>query len=351
MKPTVSVRTFKLHLARHQFLNGQIDEVFIQETLSIEPENLLNDDDRIPLSCVYALINYTAQVEQDPILGLRYSKGQYASFIQSAQSLKKAAFSLPDYINIISRYLCLSTEIGSFSWYQTENRYEILIQFNPVDPDHITYHQVDGAMMMLKEAIFAKFRLEPRHISFKHTCPADQERTYSEYFECEVRFNQPQNSIAYKDEACLTPNDQIYPIEMVNTFALLEKARHQQQPTSLSNSVVFLIERSLIRGEPSRENIAKILFLSVRTLQRRLSQENTTYQALLEKTRKRLTQQFLANPNVTHTDIALWLGYSEASQYYQAFKRWYGHSAKDHNPTQDLRSPIFKRSGTLHPSD
>lgn len=331
MEPTISVRTFKLHLARHQLLDRQIDDAFIQEVLGVSLEALVDDEERIPLRCVYALIHHTAQKEQDVILGLRYSRGQHANFNKSTNTLTKAAFSLPDYIDILSRYLCLSTEIASLSWRHPQNSHELEIRFNPVDPDYITYHQVDGAMVMLREAISEKFHIKPVYIALRHKCPAGQEEHYEEYLQCNVRFNQPDNIIVYEDETCLKPSIDFHRADTVSFFGPIEKAKHQQQPTHFKDSVEFLIERSLIRGEPSREAIAKLLFLSVRTLQRRLSQENVTYQTLLDNTRKRLAQHYLKNPSVTHTEIALWLGYSEASQYYKAFKRWFGQTAKEFN--------------------
>ncbi|MCG8670152.1 MAG: AraC family transcriptional regulator [Pseudomonadales bacterium] len=333
MKPTLSARTFKIHLRRHQVFNRDIDDTFIVNELGIDPADLEDDDNRIPLRCVYTLINYTANKENDLILGLRYAKGQYQGFLKSAESFNKVATSLPDFVEILSRYMCLSTEIGSLSWHLEENGNSFSVRFNLVDPEFTTYHQVDGALMMLRESITANFSIHPALVALGHACPQGMEDTYKDYFQADTLFDQPNHQLVYKDVSSLLPSADEFE-NTIEDFGPMELAKHKHQPTGFGDSVSFLVERLLIRGEPSRETIAKLLCLSVRTLQRRLSQENTTYQELLDQTRKRLAQQYLNNPNATHTDIALWLGYSEASQYYQAFKRWFGCSAKEFNNTR-----------------
>ena len=64
--------------------------------------------------------------------------------------------------------------------------------------------------------------------------------------------------------------------------------------------------------------------LPVRTLQRRLKMEGTTYKKLLEEIRKELAKQFLYKKTATIEEIAQFLGYAEASAFRRAFKRWTG---------------------------
>ncbi|MDF3931833.1 AraC family transcriptional regulator [Pseudomonas citronellolis] len=82
--------------------------------------------------------------------------------------------------------------------------------------------------------------------------------------------------------------------------------------------------RLLPQGEPRREVVAEILHLSERTLQRRLQEEGGSYQQLLDDTRRELAQQYLATPHMTLLEIAYLLGFSEPSNFFRAFRRWFG---------------------------
>jgi len=81
--------------------------------------------------------------------------------------------------------------------------------------------------------------------------------------------------------------------------------------------------RILPQGEPKRETLAQALHLSQRTLQRRLQEEGTSFQALLDDTRRELAEQYLAQPGMTLLETAYLLGFADPSNFYRAFRRWF----------------------------
>lgn len=66
------------------------------------------------------------------------------------------------------------------------------------------------------------------------------------------------------------------------------------------------------------------VFVSKRTLHRRLQAEGTSYQALLNATRESLVRHYLTRPNVSAGEISFLLGYEETSSFYRAFQSWTG---------------------------
>src|SRR5262249_7722866 len=72
------------------------------------------------------------------------------------------------------------------------------------------------------------------------------------------------------------------------------------------------------------QRIARAMGLSSRTLQRRLSDENMTFQGFVEQTRRSLALIHLANEKESLEGIAQKLGYSNAGAFNRAFKRWTG---------------------------
>lgn len=92
----------------------------------------------------------------------------------------------------------------------------------------------------------------------------------------------------------------------------------------LSARVVVLLGEQLTRGEPDRSQLARQLNLSERTLQRRLADEGSHYQQLLNDTRQQLAEHHLSSSDLPAAEIALLLGYSEPSVFFRAFRQWTG---------------------------
>jgi AraC-like DNA-binding protein len=70
--------------------------------------------------------------------------------------------------------------------------------------------------------------------------------------------------------------------------------------------------------------VADGLGLSERTLRRRLADEGVAFQQLLDELRAALAERLLATGSLTVDEVALRLGYAEASSFIHAHKRWFG---------------------------
>jgi len=94
----------------------------------------------------------------------------------------------------------------------------------------------------------------------------------------------------------------------------------------LSQRVRELIAAELKEGSPTSESIARKLQMSDRTLRRRLEEDDTTYEKLVEGLRKALAERYMSEPNFSIDDVAFMLGYSEVNAFRRAFRRWHGES-------------------------
>ena len=65
--------------------------------------------------------------------------------------------------------------------------------------------------------------------------------------------------------------------------------------------------------------------MSGRTLHRRLGEENTTFRQVVSEVRRELAERHLREGKLTVAEIAFLLGFSEASAFHRAFKRWTVH--------------------------
>jgi AraC-like DNA-binding protein len=80
----------------------------------------------------------------------------------------------------------------------------------------------------------------------------------------------------------------------------------------------------LVSGRSSAQEVTALLFLHRRTLNRRLHDQGTNFQQVLDEIRFEAACQLLDNTQLPLTDIAASLGYSESSAFTRAFRRWCG---------------------------
>lgn len=77
-------------------------------------------------------------------------------------------------------------------------------------------------------------------------------------------------------------------------------------------------------GTPTVRAVAQSLAMSTRTLHRRLQADGATFQGILNDTRESLARHYLADTELSATEIAFLLGYEEPSSFYRAFHSWTG---------------------------
>lgn len=99
--------------------------------------------------------------------------------------------------------------------------------------------------------------------------------------------------------------------------------------SGLAQRVRVLVTQRVAAGA-AMEAVASDLGMSGRTLRRRLAEEGTSYQALLDEVRESLALEMLGTGRLPVEDVALRLGYAEASSFIHAFRRWRGTTPAAH---------------------
>ncbi|MEA3033247.1 MAG: hypothetical protein QOH86_1263 [Sphingomonadales bacterium] len=97
-------------------------------------------------------------------------------------------------------------------------------------------------------------------------------------------------------------------------------------PTAFGRNVERQIETLLPEGGLRIDSVARALGLSRQTLYRRLKAEGTTFEALVERVRRRLALRFIRTDGLSVKEAAWRLGFAEPSAFSRAFKRWTGKS-------------------------
>jgi len=98
---------------------------------------------------------------------------------------------------------------------------------------------------------------------------------------------------------------------------------------STSARVRAVLTELLPAGICDIDEVALKLGLSKRTLQRKLSEENTSFQKQLNNTREILALHYIKNTQMTTNDIAFLLGYAELNSFLRAFVVWTGKNVSE----------------------
>ena len=95
-------------------------------------------------------------------------------------------------------------------------------------------------------------------------------------------------------------------------------------------SIMMQVKAKLIemmpQGQVSEEMIAVELNVSLRTLQRKLREEKTSYSQIYKSIRQEMAGEYIQDSQMSMTEIAYLLGFSEQANFTRAFRRWYGTS-------------------------
>lgn len=102
---------------------------------------------------------------------------------------------------------------------------------------------------------------------------------------------------------------------------------------SVGTRVRSVLTELLPGGSDSIEEVAEKLGISKRILQRKLSEEGTTFQKELNNTRKAMALHYVKNTNISTNDIAYLLSYAEVNSFLRAFTIWTGKSLTEFKRT------------------
>ncbi len=170
-------------------------------------------------------------------------------------------------------------------------------------------------------------RIAPRRVQFRHFRSTNMQ-PIERFFGCTVEFGSDENQIVFKLEDLDLPlrsaDGQLYRI--LRKFceeALAENDR-------LKPSIILSVEKC-IAADPTtiQAKVAHDLGMSTRTLARRLAEAGTTFFGVFEAYREAMAKSMIADTDMSFTEVAFVLGYSDPSTFSTAFKRWTGRT-----PTQ-----------------
>lgn len=106
--------------------------------------------------------------------------------------------------------------------------------------------------------------------------------------------------------------------------SLKRRLQDLTREATMAEQVHSALLEALPAGQASVAEIARKLCVSTRTLQRRLRDEQTSYQEVLDRTRGRLAAHYLRQDDLSIGEIAYLLGFEQSNSFTRAYRRWTG---------------------------
>lgn len=174
----------------------------------------------------------------------------------------------------------------------------------------------------------------PRTVHFDHPLVGDRE-AYTRFFGASVDFGQAQTGFEIPRAQLDMPLQRADPglAAVLNRYAD-QSVKRIPADADLLERARFHIADSVAEGTPSVASVASQLGTSARTLQRRLREEGTSFQQLLDSVRRELALRLLDGGSCSVAEVAERLGFADTPTFRRAFKRWTGAS-----PRAYLRGP------------
>lgn len=325
-----TISSWALLVARALDGQGQDSNRIFRE-VGLDPGKLANPDARFPYEGMTRLWKRAAQVTHDPYFGIHVVHYWHPTSLHALGYSWMASDSLHDALRRMTRYMRIVSTVANATLQESNDAF--VLRFAPAtaargtDPAHEALDAAFAALVYMCRTSYGE-DFNPLRIATvrpRFTDPGP----YLAYFRAPVEFSARENLIEF-DKATIekslpTANPQL---ARVNDAVITEYlARYDRSSTAMRVRAV-LTER-LSSGRVSQRAVASALHMSLRTLQRKLEEEGTSYKTLLEETRRELARQYLRQQSISVNEVTYLLGFSEPSNFARAFKRWTGFSPSE----------------------
>lgn len=164
----------------------------------------------------------------------------------------------------------------------------------------------------------------PAEVWFAHRRPEDI-RPFHRLFRVPLRFDREQNALVFR-ASDLQRGLPTHDPEIQRLLQRQIEALEAAQSDDLPRQIKIMLRTALADGSASADQVAARFAMHTRTLNRRLHACGTTFRTLVNGARFETACQMLEQSSMDVRQIALQLGYADASAFARAFRRWSGRS-------------------------
>ena len=276
-------------------------------------------------------LDLVAAALHDDLLGFHLAQQIDLRAIGLLYYIVASSGTLTEALQRVARYSTLSNEAIDLTFV---DRGDVGISFRYVGVSrHPDRHQIEFVVTALVRACvqLAGTRLVPSRIRLTHS--RDESRAeFTEFFGREVEFGSTVDEVMFPAEVRNQAAVSADPYLNAMLIRYCEQAL-AHRPRGGVGSFRLRVENAVVpllpHGKARAGDVAQRLGMSERTSARRLSADGVSFSELLEHLRADLARRYLADRDLSISQIAWLLGYREVGAFSHAFKRWTGMTPRD----------------------
>lgn len=316
--------TYARLLAAELKRRGFSDEAIFEGT-RLSWTQLLEDDRFLSFEAFRRLAERGMSLSCEGWLGLDVGR---STQISSHGPLGYAMVASPDVgtaLQLVTRYSSLRLGIADFELEDGDGRVRLHIAdtagWGGIG-EYVSLH-IFGALSLLLETVSGT-PLPDATISFAYAEPAWAEEYARRFGQVALSFGATRSTIDLPESFASTPCITADAVALRNAIRLCERA--EARKSGEDNVAQRVLDRLLDRqGDyPTLAEMAKDLYMSNRTLIRKLKAQGTSYQMLLDDVRQELAVWYLRQTDLPVEAIAERLGYQDTSNFSRTCRRWFG---------------------------
>ncbi|MCP4003061.1 MAG: AraC family transcriptional regulator [bacterium] len=309
--------------------NAGFDLRELLDRVGIPDSALVDAKTRCPIGKLEALWRVAAQVTGDPAIALRVSTRVKANtlgvigYLASASESGRSAFELVKGLTPLlwEDFECDLESDGKVAF----------IRCNPGCKSQASRFTIEYAigLAIAMSRLLGAGQSDPLEARFSFSAPAYADE-YAQILGLPVRFDAGEDGVLLP----ISMMDSSNPSADATLRQLLERYAANQLaaiPTaaSFSQRIRACIRTTLPLSCPSADAVAAQFSMSTRTLRRRLHEEGTSYQEILDDVRAELARHHMMEEKRGIDEVATLLGFSDPSAFGKAFRRWTGTTPAD----------------------
>ncbi|AIF52951.1 AraC family transcriptional regulator [Pelosinus sp. UFO1] len=235
-----------------------------------------------------------------------------------------AAYCSRNVLTCMKRISTYKKLIGPLVFLVNENKDNITLEMTFENeenelPEFLVAAEMVFLVQLMRNA--TKTHIVPKEVMTKHRI---DNNNYEKFFGVRPKIG-PRNILTISKEDALRPfisqNDAMWEY-------FEPELKRRLSELDIEDTYAARVRSALIEllpaGEGSIDDVSSKLGCSKRTLQRKLKEEDTTFQKQLNHTRELLARHYLKNSDMTSDDIAYLLGYQDLNSFVRAFHIWTG---------------------------
>lgn len=322
-REATTLNTWAIAVARTLDARGiDSDQLFAEAGL--DPAIMRDPNGRYPVSRMSRLWTLAVERANDPCLGLHAAEHVQPMTFHSLGLAVLASQSMEDALRRSARFSRIVSNAVEVFVEDTPEGIKQVVRFRddvpPVDEAIDLF--MAGSVKMGK--LLSGGGAQPTQIKLCRTVTPEMEIEFRAYFMAPIEFGATENSFLLPHELARRPLPMANPALALKNDQVVMEYLAKFDGARVSEKVRAELIARLPAGEPSRAEVAEALHFSEKTLQRRLRDEDNSYQSILDETRRELAQQYLSDERVSVCEITFRLGFSDQSSFTRAFKRWTG---------------------------